>query len=838
MNGLHLKILARAERKGVIVTRKLTFLLAVLLPCVAQGAQPRALAVAPPAGAANEVWLDDRESHSWSYYSDPASPVRSLNPADVKITYYGYGANTMYSSNAATPTGSPDVNVAASSVGIGIDAPGKNTFVYLKTLERINGEQASSMAAADGPCRYVTIPNPFSIRPTHGSGAGRWRGFYKWRVKRLAGGRVYGDKGMSRSLSASSMLDAEDTLYFMPTGEYGMEVEFEAVWARAFVFDSVGSGVGLNSTALTASDYASGANAYERNFVVLTRNGRFTAMPTRPATITAVYPDGTDGVSSARLAARPEGVVVNRGMSFLADTKFEYIKITGGYNSYYIGGNYVTFGRGLKNADGTLISYYLMGISGNASTTTRVRLRMESGDFGMMWFTGSRRTHSGAVYFRATMGTDYDRSVGDHTKLSLGMIMGGDQCSFGPANRGIDQYNYVVKSGRFIPDDDLGGAHGGTEAFYMGSSCGDSRDLNHQGTRTMTIEGGVFNSIACGMDMDRQAYVDSAQTMVRLRMKGGLVRGCLYGAAEHAEARGNRRLVVTGGTINGWMAGGVNGTIQNYAGNLTGDTYIYFGGRARLEHVASDPKIASSYGGNIYGAGSGNENDTGYASTVGRVLNSTIVIADSCYVSRNVYGGGNHGYIHGTGASIHLLGGTVEGKVFGGSNKQKGKAVDILMRGGTVKGGVYGGSNIVGLVTGPVSIRLEGGTVGEPGCADTVGNVFGCGYGENTQVTGDVNIVVGRAEAKYPHVDTPRIHGSIYGGGYWGDYDATGKLFGITTYNGRIDRDIFGGGYGSTAVITGNTSVRVLGTTSVHGNVYGGGNMGAVKGNTNVVIGD
>jgi hypothetical protein len=101
-----------------------------------------------------------------------------------------------------------------------------------------------------------------------------------------------------------------------------------------------------------------------------------------------------------------------------------------------------------------------------------------------------------------------------------------------------------------------------------------------------------------------------------------------------------------------------------------------------------------------------------------------------------------------------------------------------------------------------------------------------------------VNIVVGRAEAKYPHVDTPRIHGSIYGGGYWGDYDATGKLFGITTYNGRIDRNIFGGGYGRTAVITGNTSVRVLGTTSVYGNVYGGGNMGAVKGNTNVVIGD
>ena len=37
------------------------------------------------------VTLFDYEPHSWSYYSDPNCPIRSLSPADVKITYYGDG---------------------------------------------------------------------------------------------------------------------------------------------------------------------------------------------------------------------------------------------------------------------------------------------------------------------------------------------------------------------------------------------------------------------------------------------------------------------------------------------------------------------------------------------------------------------------------------------------------------------------------------------------------------------------------------------------------------------------------------------------------------------------
>lgn len=216
------------------------------------------------AQTANEVYLDDREDRSWSYYSDPTCLIRSLNPADVKITYFGHGTATMYSSSSATPTGSPDQNVGAAQVGIGIDAPGKNTYVYHKTLERVNGKQAASMATADGPCSYTTIPNPFSLRPTHGTGETRWRGFYKWRLKSVSGGAVYADAAMGSVVAQGAMVDAEQELFLAPAAETGMAVEFEAIWARAFVFPSVAS---LNSA--EEGNLATGTNAYERNFIII-----------------------------------------------------------------------------------------------------------------------------------------------------------------------------------------------------------------------------------------------------------------------------------------------------------------------------------------------------------------------------------------------------------------------------------------------------------------------------------------------------------------------------------------------------------------------------------------
>ncbi len=842
----------------------------------------------------NSVWLDDTEPHTWSYYSDPTNPVRSLNPADVLITYYGYGVNTLYSSTDAIPSGDPDVDVAAGQVGIGIDVPDRNAYVYLKTLERRGGSRAASKEASTGPCKYRTIPNPFSIRPTYGEGGSRWRGFYKWRVKRLVGGRIYKNLAKTQIVAVGDMVDADQELWIDPVEEFGMQVEFEAIWARAFVFPPTQPAGGINAIELTNADYASGSNAYERNFVVLTNT---TSVITnlsynmQPATITAVYPDGTDGNGTTRLDTVPN-VRLDQHFYCMADTKFEYININAPTKAFLGNGYNFTMGRGIQNSNGGISLNCLGGNSylqptrtqsngvykintsqASASSRRSANFRVESGTYrdvlphmcgrdlttiNTVWdctpsFYAKHDANSLTLYTvsiytlgsynsgtgfstHITFGNDYDRSLSKNDLLIItNFIVGAWKWCRGDLKS--DEYIWNVKSGDLHPGRIYRG-DSGVAGIYMGSigsllSNGSSNTSQTTGRRHMIVEGGLLSSIAGGMN--NQAT--SSDTNVWIRIRGGQVRGAIFAAGDYAAGIGHRRVVITGGTVNGWVAGGANGNLSEQ-GKLDGSTYLYIGGRARLEPSPEDPMINFSKGGNVFGAGSGNSQAAGETATVGKVYNSTVVIADSCYIARDVYGGGNYGGVTQTGSKIYILGGTVAGKVFGGSNQQGGKRVDIVMRGGKVIGGVYGGSNQLGKLTGPINVSIEGGTVGEEGCADNLGSVFGCGYGVGTSVTGNVQVTIGKSTARCPHVDNPVIFGNVYGGGFNGAYNATGKTFKVTTWNGLIKGNVFGGGFGTTAVITGNTNVNILGTTHVQGNVYGGGNMGKVTGNTKVVIGD
>ena len=88
-----------------------------------------------------KVILDDREDHSWSYYSDASLPAQlhSLSPADVKITYYGNGI--MMTGTADYTASSTDFVQYGNANYIGgakvnVGGEDENTFVYYKTLER------------------------------------------------------------------------------------------------------------------------------------------------------------------------------------------------------------------------------------------------------------------------------------------------------------------------------------------------------------------------------------------------------------------------------------------------------------------------------------------------------------------------------------------------------------------------------------------------------------------------------------------------------------------------------------------------------------------------------
>ena len=833
------------------------------------------------------VRLNDLEPHTWSYYT-AASPIHSLNPVDVRIAYYGNGQR--YSSTSATPSGAL---TAVSGVKVGVNE-NESIYVYYKTLERSDGATTGT-----GRCPYRTISNPFSVRPTFTSGNTKYyTGFYKWRLKSAPmGGKVYNSAGTE--VTSGDMVDADEELAFELSGSNKyINVEFETFWARAYVVNC-NSANNLNSS--IQSNNLNSTVGYERNFVVITNGAQSNAINNanqKAVTISQLYPDGSGTMNRNRYVTA----------SFIAnkDTKFEYLYMQKGtarymYERYtvyqsggawYIGdfmdiqtydnqqamgrltnigsiwnpsyvtllnetetadlcanGHNLTIGRSVTPYD-DYCARYINGLNAGITSSTNFTMRIESGIWGNFNLTAHyRMSHSNTLSIHGVIGSDYDRAEEDNTKLSLapsGDVYGGNgvHTYSNAGNRNNLCYNFTIKSGTVQSEKNINNASA-DECIYLGNTGDANNDaVGYQGKRMLTMEGGEIASIAGGVNAygaNYANYMVNNGNAVIVRIKGGTVRGSIYGAAAFAGASGDRQYIITGGTIRGWIAGGCNGT-KTDGGEMYGSTHIYFGGDAQCNSNNNNTAINSSLGGNIFGAGSGIDGGT----TVGQVYHSEVVIADNCMVERDVYGGGNYGYVNagtGHGSDIYIMGGTVSGKVFGGSNQQQGQQVEIQMTGGTVIGGVYGGSNSSGAVSGPVKVNILGGTVGEDGQDDDHGNVFGSGFGVGTSVTGDVYVIIGDSTTLTAgHTTQPFIWGHVFGGGHEANYDAIGHEFKVLGYNGTVNKNIFGGGKGVLnevkGQITGNTFVQLRGHIHIKGDVFGGGMDGEVRGNSCVIIKD
>ena len=797
-----------------------------------------AILTLPSGTDGSTVTLFDLEDHKWSYYSDADCPIRSLNPADVKITYYGdgimmmnnnnYTASSVVNTDYITSSGTNYTGGAKVNVG-GED---ENTFIYYKTLERGDATEtawtfsSSNQSSAASRCPYTPIPNPFQVRPTYGSRGTTdandftgWRGFQCWRLKSVSGGAVYSAASDGTALTVGAVINAETEIYFAPNAEYGMEVVLEAVWARAYLI----KGNNGNENSVLPQNVG-----VERNFMTLTSNGqaykfngttgrRITNL-TYPVTISCYYPNG-EAPDYTTSTVRGN----DNNITLLADTKFENV---GFYNmtSYTLSaaGHDLIIGRGCT---GTV--NIVRGMSESTSDALDYTIRLESGVFNYVSFTAgyydyndgnnaANLTFSGTDNsVRGVMGCDYDRAVEESTanynytnaplRVINNMILGATPSLSNQTEK--EYFNVTIKSGSY-------GTRGISTAsagrsFYFGMA-----NTFNTGKRKVTIEGGQLNlSLAGGIDEG-----NTSDDAVTVRMKGGTVAGSVYGAAAFSSATGGRRFIFTGGTVGGWIAGGCNGT-QTTGGKLDGKTFIYFGGTAQCNSNGSNTTIGpgNATGGNIFGAGSGNASATATA-TVGEVDQSTIVIADQSMVERNVYGGGNYGYVAGTGntnkSDIYILGGDVRGSVFGGANMQKGNIVNITMKGGLVENGIYGGSNTRGNIAGNVTIQVDGGTVGQGNAGN---GIFGGGYGNATRVLGSVNLTLGSGCNATEGVT---VYGDVYGGSAEGRTNGENARNGDATttvnmYKGTINGSLYGGGLG-----TASNAAHVYGPVQV--NVIGG----------------
>lgn len=876
------------------------------------------------------VLLDDREPHSWSYYSDKDQPIHSLNPADVKITYFGNGTGTVSTTNAATPANN-SWTADATGVQVGPNEAG-NQFVYLKTLENDDPE------GEDNKYSYNTIPNPFSKRPMYsnvvatrniyvrgtiqdnafgyinvtytdvnntqqtwsgyinwsqqqgsiypvatlqvlagttvsfrlytanwgqnngsigcevryddangaviwngraywntngqnnpvtgsttvqegGSSGGSvtfndYRGFYAWRVKRVSSGLEI-KRANGNTVNVGDMVLAEEALQFVTSKEEGNEVDFEALWAKAYVFASINA---LNSAGNGnyVPDATGEHRAYERNFVVVSADVGTTAN-NRPATISCLNPDGS-------------GTVVTRTGVFTlnADTKFEYINLNNGGGTFTANNHYLCFGRGISTAN--TAAAIVHGISEGTNNALNYTIRMESGKYGLLGFVKTVYSYNGGyaeswtecnvgstIHVNAIMGSDYDRANNnDNTKLDVSAgqaLFFAQNVEFNQTNRNRRTFDCVVKSGNYQSNLQNSSNGGHLESFYSGPNNGSNTTA---GSRYVIVEGGKFASINGGTGGTQASqYEDIVFT---LRMKGGSVERSVFGAGANSEAIGSRRIIITGGTVKGWIAGGANGTNTTWnASVVDGNSHIYVGGNT-IVGGSTPATVNSTIGGNIFGAGRGNANQAA------SMRNSNVVIADNADILHNVYGGGNYGYIPGE-SNVYVLGGTVQENVFGGAYGNVSSTTydfdiptsNVHIGGGTVVGNVYGGSNWGGKVTN-TNVTMTGGTVQ---------NVYGGGFGVGTDI-GDSRtsgtITPGNTTI---NVTGGAIVNNIYGGGEEGTVSGNTNV----TFGGGTVLNVFGAGKGSassTAQITGQTNTLVKGGTVME-SVYGGGEAGDVN---------
>ena len=732
----------------------------------------------------NVVTINDLEDHTWSYYQNdanlpdgyPKDYLSSPEPRNVKITYRG-----------GEVSGASAVAISA------LDTEDQNEMVYYKTMEK-------TVLGMTGNYPYTVISNPFSKRPKVGN---TYYGFGGWKV--ISGGEYI------LEYSNEDTLPLDETIHFTnldnnyTTNCMSAEIVFEATWVVATI-----------KTGNSAPSFTGGT--YETNFWVLTENPETEVTVPGNCTMTARYPDGevcfADNFTRAITAGGD-------------NAKVEFVNMNS-TNIVYAANYTFTMGRGIVNSGN---GGDLRGATRNATAIHTVKI--ESGTYSNMRHFNIGIDASKPIDQLMILGCDYDRAKNDNSKLKITGAMYVSNTHTLNRSSGNLFVRGIVKSGTF--QENISGTYTATAAqsYYFGCYGSNNRSAGH---RYLVIEGGSLRGIAGGTDhTTNQQEADPAFT---LRIKGNqenpIINGAIYGAAENAKCKGRRTMIFTGGKIKGWIAGAANGTSSS-DGDLEGATYIYFGGNAQANSGESKTVINRAIGGNVFAAGCGYDS----ISSSGTVsVGTNVVVADNAYIERGVYGGGSYGYTTAT-SNIYILGGTVDGKdggvngtsyeasitggVYGGACQNQGGTAKIYMTGGQVNGGIYGGSNVTGTLSGSVTMHIDGGQVGTS--AQTA-NIHGGGYGQQTTISGDVDLTLGTTSQT---TDGVTVYGDVYGGSALGTVNTnTSNHTNVTLNKGTIYGSLYGGALGSSGA-PGSSAVAA----NVNGPVTVTVNGGSVKPNPN-----
>ena len=158
-----------------------------------------------------------------------------------------------------------------------------------------------------------------------------------------------------------------------------------------------------------------------------------------------------------------------------------------------------------------------------------------------------------------------------------------------------------------------------------------------------------------------------------------------------------------------------------------------------------------------------------------------------------VFGGGDESKTTET-TTVDIQAGSVS-RVFGGGNKAAiGGNTTVQINGGSIVKDVYGGGK-EGDVGGNATLTVKGGVIGT---AAEKGSVHGGGYGEQTHVSGNVEVNIGtRTGNPYQYDGTAEIYGDVYGGSAFGTVNTNlQNTTNVNLFKGVIHGDAYGGGLG------------------------------------------
>ena len=428
--------------------------------------------------------------------------------------------------------------------------------------------------------------------------------------------------------------------------------------------------------------------------------------------------------------------------------------------------------------------------------------------------------------------------------------------------------------GNVFGGNDAAGSPNGVDTVYLtggviGNAYGGGNDTG-QGATHIYLQGSTLNNLfggsnASGTVNETNVFVTSGNviniyggnnigglaTTTNVEVTGVNISGDIYGGGSLADS-GDSNVLVSAPLVNNVYGGGEQASVDTTAVTIKGSTgKSVFGGSNISGEVQTSGVVIESgtlenvYGGNNRGGMTNNTNVTINNGNIGSVfgggdnaesLESKVTVNDGKIT--NVFGGGNEAGLETS--NVNILGGTVT-NVFGGSNNsgdidQSNVLVGTLSKASNINvTNVYGGNNKGG-TTSSTNVDVNYGKITD---LYGGGNEAPVNKTDVKVINAEIFNIYGGGNAAAVNVDTfldiddSVLTSNVYGGGNQGVVTGNTETY-IT--NCQIAGSAYAGGNGATAIVSGNTTITIDGTTEVGttsskspdaGCVFGGGNAAA-----------